>query len=85
MWFLQGNSSLCPFFPCTKSHCSGESQKHLKIDCANGIGALKLSEMKPYFPPEVLIHIYNDGTKEKLNHLCGADFVKVHQKPPGGM
>ncbi|XP_023778087.1 phosphoacetylglucosamine mutase isoform X2 [Cyanistes caeruleus] len=68
-----------------QSHCSGESQRHLKIDCANGIGALKLSEMKPYFPQEVLIHIYNDGTKEKLNHLCGADFVKVHQKPPGGL
>ncbi|KFU84489.1 Phosphoacetylglucosamine mutase, partial [Chaetura pelagica] len=64
---------------------SGESQKHLKVDCANGIGALKLSEMKPYFPKEVLIHLYNDGTKEKLNHLCGADFVKVHQKPPRGL
>ncbi|XP_050751102.1 phosphoacetylglucosamine mutase [Gymnogyps californianus] len=64
---------------------SGESQRHLKIDCANGIGALKLSEMEPYFPKEVLIHLYNDGTKEKLNHLCGADFVKVHQKPPRGL
>jgi len=77
-------SSLCPFFPCAKSPSSGESQRHLKIDCANGIGALKLLEMKPYFPKEVLIHLYNDGTKEKLNHLCGADFVKVHQKPPRG-
>ncbi|XP_068275289.1 phosphoacetylglucosamine mutase isoform X4 [Nyctibius grandis] len=64
---------------------SGESQRHLKIDCANGIGALKLSEMEPYFPKEVLIHLYNDGTKEKLNHLCGADFVKIHQKPPRGL
>ncbi|KFV42537.1 Phosphoacetylglucosamine mutase, partial [Tyto alba] len=64
---------------------SGESQRHLKIDCANGIGALKLSEMEPYLPEEVLIHLYNDGTKEKLNHLCGADFVKVHQKPPRGL
>ncbi|KFP69834.1 Phosphoacetylglucosamine mutase, partial [Acanthisitta chloris] len=68
-----------------QSHSSGESQRHLKIDCANGIGALKLSEMKPYLTKEVLIHIYNDGTKEKLNHLCGADFVKVHQKPPRGL
>ncbi|NXI59324.1 AGM1 mutase, partial [Chloroceryle aenea] len=64
---------------------SGESQRHLKIDCANGIGALKLSEMEPYFPKEMLIHLYNDGTKEKLNHLCGADFVKVNQKPPRGL
>ncbi|NWX24195.1 AGM1 mutase, partial [Aegotheles bennettii] len=68
-----------------QSPSSGQSQRHLKIDCANGIGALKLSEMEPYFPKEVLIHLYNDGTKEKLNHLCGADFVKVHQKPPRGL
>uniref|UniRef100_A0A8C3KKQ5 Phosphoacetylglucosamine mutase n=1 Tax=Calidris pygmaea TaxID=425635 RepID=A0A8C3KKQ5_9CHAR len=67
------------------SPSSGEGQRHLKIDCANGIGALKLSEMEPYFPKEVQIHLYNDGTKEKLNHLCGADFVKVHQKPPRGL
>ncbi|NXT78875.1 AGM1 mutase, partial [Zapornia atra] len=64
---------------------SGERQRQLKIDCANGIGALKLAEMKPYLPKEILIHLYNDGTKEKLNHLCGADFVKVHQKPPRGL
>ncbi|KFQ44009.1 Phosphoacetylglucosamine mutase [Nestor notabilis] len=68
-----------------QSSSSGKSQKHLKIDCANGIGALKLSEMEPYLPKEVLIQLYNDGTKEKLNHLCGADFVKVHQKPPRGL
>ncbi|XP_061845453.1 phosphoacetylglucosamine mutase isoform X1 [Colius striatus] len=68
-----------------QSPISGENQRHLKIDCANGIGALKLSEMKPYFPKEMLIRLYNDGTKEKLNHLCGADFVKVHQQPPRGL
>ncbi|NXX95530.1 AGM1 mutase, partial [Centropus bengalensis] len=68
-----------------QSSSSGENQRHLKIDCANGIGALKLSEMEAYLPKEVLIRLYNDGTKEKLNHLCGADFVKVHQKPPGGL
>ncbi|XP_025976821.1 phosphoacetylglucosamine mutase [Dromaius novaehollandiae] len=67
------------------SSSSGDSQRHLKIDCANGIGALKLMEMERYFPKEVLIHLYNDGTKEKLNHLCGADYVKVHQKPPTGL
>ncbi|XP_068004791.1 phosphoacetylglucosamine mutase isoform X2 [Melanerpes formicivorus] len=64
---------------------SGEHQRQLKVDCANGIGALKLSEMVSYFPKEVLIQLYNDGTKEKLNHLCGADFVKVNQKPPRGL
>ncbi|NWI99318.1 AGM1 mutase, partial [Crypturellus undulatus] len=67
------------------SSSSGDSPRHLKIDCANGIGALKLMEMERYFPQEVLIHLYNDGTSEKLNHLCGADYVKVHQKPPRGL
>jgi len=41
--------------------------------------------METYFPKEVQVQVYNDGTKEKLNYLCGADFVKVHQKPPKGM
>ncbi|XP_053143094.1 phosphoacetylglucosamine mutase [Hemicordylus capensis] len=57
----------------------------LKIDCANGIGALKLKEMKRYFPACLVMHIDKDGTKGRLNHLCGADFVKVHQKPPVGL
>lgn len=85
LWFHSGVSSLCPFFLCAKSLSSGEAQRQLKIDCANGIGALKLAEMETYFPKEVQVHVYNDGTKEKLNYLCGADFVKVHQKPPKGM
>ncbi|NXG49539.1 AGM1 mutase, partial [Psilopogon haemacephalus] len=63
----------------------GSGERHLKVDCANGIGALKLAEMEPYFPKGVLIHLYNDGTKEKLNHFCGADFVKVNQKAPRGL
>ncbi|NXA35578.1 AGM1 mutase, partial [Eudromia elegans] len=67
------------------SSSSGDRQRHLKIDCANGIGALKLIEMERYFPQEVLINLYNDGTNGKLNHLCGADYVKVHQKPPRGL
>ncbi|XP_019393227.1 PREDICTED: phosphoacetylglucosamine mutase [Crocodylus porosus] len=64
---------------------SGEGQRCLKVDCANGIGALKLKEMEHNLPRQLSIHIYNDGSKEKLNHMCGADFVKVHQKPPLGL
>ncbi|XP_006033596.1 phosphoacetylglucosamine mutase isoform X2 [Alligator sinensis] len=64
---------------------SGDGQRCLKVDCANGIGALKLKEMEHNLPQQLSIHIYNDGSKEKLNHLCGADFVKVHQKPPLGL
>ncbi|XP_075410946.1 phosphoacetylglucosamine mutase [Tenrec ecaudatus] len=63
----------------------GDECRTLKVDCANGIGALKLREMEPYFSPELSVLLCNDGTKGKLNHLCGADFVKSHQKPPEGM
>uniref|UniRef100_A0A8C6XDS6 Phosphoacetylglucosamine mutase n=1 Tax=Naja naja TaxID=35670 RepID=A0A8C6XDS6_NAJNA len=57
----------------------------LKIDCANGIGALKLKEMEPHLSESLAIHLANDGREGKLNHMCGADFVKVHQKPPVGL
>lgn len=65
--------------------CSGDEYRSLKVDCANGIGALKLKEMQHYFSQGLSVQLYNDGTKGKLNHLCGADFVKSHQKPPEGM
>ncbi|KAI5930640.1 phosphoacetylglucosamine mutase isoform X1 [Manis javanica] len=64
---------------------SGNEYRSLKVDCANGIGALKLREMEHYFSQGLSVHLFNDGTKGKLNHLCGADFVKSHQKPPQGM
>ncbi|XP_059797713.1 phosphoacetylglucosamine mutase isoform X2 [Balaenoptera ricei] len=68
-----------------QAFCSGDDQRTLKVDCANGIGALKLREMKHYFSQRLSVQLFNDGTKGKLNHLCGADFVKSHQKPPQGI
>lgn len=68
-----------------QAFCSGDDHRTLKVDCANGIGALKLAEMKHYFSQGLSVQLFNDGTKGKLNHLCGADFVKSHQKPPQGM
>ncbi|XP_023596151.1 phosphoacetylglucosamine mutase isoform X2 [Trichechus manatus latirostris] len=68
-----------------QASCSGDEYRTLKVDCANGIGALKLREMEHYFSQGLSVHVFNDGTKGKLNHLCGADFVKSHQKPPEGM
>ncbi|KAJ7341698.1 hypothetical protein JRQ81_006427 [Phrynocephalus forsythii] len=62
-----------------------DGQIRLTIDCANGIGALKLKEMERYLLAGLVVHLENDGTAGKLNHLCGADFVKVHQKPPVGL
>uniref|UniRef100_A0A3P8P3X6 Phosphoacetylglucosamine mutase n=1 Tax=Astatotilapia calliptera TaxID=8154 RepID=A0A3P8P3X6_ASTCA len=34
---------------------------------------------------ELQISLNNDGSKGRLNHQCGADYVKVQQKPPTGI
>ncbi|XP_023285980.1 phosphoacetylglucosamine mutase [Seriola lalandi dorsalis] len=62
-----------------------DDQKHLCVDGANGIGALKVLEMESHLKKELQISLFNDGSKGKLNHQCGADFVKVQQKPPTGI
>lgn len=62
-----------------------DDQKHLSVDGANGIGALKVREMECHLQKELQISLFNDGSKGKLNHQCGADFVKVQQKPPTGI
>lgn len=62
-----------------------DDHKHLKVDGANGIGALKLKEMEGFLQKELLVSLYNDGSSGKLNYLCGADFVKVQQKSPQGI
>lgn len=64
---------------------NGDEHRSLKVDCANGIGALKLKEMEHYFSQQLSVQLFNDGTRGKLNHLCGADFVKSRQAPPQGM
>ncbi|XP_040284635.1 phosphoacetylglucosamine mutase isoform X3 [Bufo bufo] len=63
----------------------GVGQKCLSIDGANGIGALKIKEMEEHLQSMLSLQLFNDGSKGKLNHACGADYVKVQQKPPEGM
>ncbi|XP_034018411.1 phosphoacetylglucosamine mutase [Thalassophryne amazonica] len=62
-----------------------DDQKHLFVDGANGIGALKVHEMEKHLKSELQISLFNDGTTGKLNYQCGADYVKVQQKPPTGI
>ncbi|XP_071375438.1 phosphoacetylglucosamine mutase [Centroberyx affinis] len=62
-----------------------DDQKHLSVDGANGIGALKVREMEGHLKGELQISLFNDGTSGKLNHQCGADHVKVQQKAPTGI
>ncbi|XP_047659790.1 phosphoacetylglucosamine mutase-like [Tachysurus fulvidraco] len=60
-------------------------QKRLLVDGANGIGALKIREIEVFLKSELLVELFNDGSSGRLNYLCGADYVKVQQKPPQGM
>ncbi|XP_016370294.1 phosphoacetylglucosamine mutase isoform X1 [Sinocyclocheilus rhinocerous] len=62
-----------------------DDQKRLLVDGANGIGALKMREMEPFLRSEMQVVLSNDGSSGKLNHMCGADYVKVQQKAPQGM
>uniref|UniRef100_A0A8C2B3P2 Phosphoacetylglucosamine mutase n=1 Tax=Cyprinus carpio TaxID=7962 RepID=A0A8C2B3P2_CYPCA len=59
-----------------------DDQKRLLVDGANGIGALKMREMEPFLRSELQVVLSNDGSSGKLNHMCGADYVKVQQKAP---
>ncbi|XP_071998144.1 phosphoacetylglucosamine mutase isoform X3 [Engystomops pustulosus] len=64
---------------------SEADKKSLSIDGANGIGALKIREMEQHLQPLLSLLLFNDGSKGKLNHACGADYVKVLQKAPEGI
>ncbi|KAG1677775.1 Phosphoacetylglucosamine mutase [Nymphon striatum] len=55
------------------------------FDGANGVGALKMNEFSKYISEILTVEVVNDGTSGQLNHLCGADYVKVQQKPPPGL
>ncbi|KAK9469021.1 hypothetical protein V1512DRAFT_234214 [Lipomyces arxii] len=58
------------------------------VDAANGVGGPKLDELAKYIGAEVLdVTVVNDDTAtvEKLNHQCGADFVKTQQQQPLGL
>lgn len=57
------------------------------VDCANGVGALKLLEMVPYIDSMVDITFVNCdySNPASLNVECGADYVKTGQKLPNNV
>lgn len=64
--------------------------KKLYIDCANGVGAVQLNQLKESFKnktDKLEIELINTDYKDfsKLNVDCGADFVKTNQKLPQGV
>ncbi|KAJ0170797.1 hypothetical protein K1T71_013569 [Dendrolimus kikuchii] len=64
----------------------GEYNTTLYIDGANGVGGKKMNIIKKSLDGELDLNLYNlGGNGGKLNLNCGADFVKVSQKPPVGV
>ncbi|XP_077992363.1 phosphoacetylglucosamine mutase-like [Glandiceps talaboti] len=59
--------------------------KHVFLDGANGVGALKVQQLMEHLNNTINVTVFNDGSQGKLNENCGADFVKLHQKPPEGL
>jgi len=58
--------------------------KRVCVDCANGVGAKVMGSAMPDLKGMLDVTVANGG-EGKLNEGCGADFVKVQQKPPSGM
>ncbi|KAM4059588.1 phosphoglucomutase/phosphomannomutase, alpha/beta/alpha domain I [Hirsutella rhossiliensis] len=64
-------------------------QGQLTVDCANGVGGPKLSELLKVIPKDVTgfdVKVVNDDVlrPEVLNLECGADHVKTKQRAPQG-
>ena len=63
------------------------SSSVVAVDCANGIGALKMQAIIANgYLPNLKINLVNVDVRSSmdLNNKCGADFVKVDQKFPTG-
>lgn len=62
-----------------------EVSKKLIVDGANGIGGVKLEQIKADLSGLDII-VRNSGKKGEgiLNHMCGADFVQKERVTPHG-
>ncbi|XP_072027249.1 phosphoacetylglucosamine mutase-like [Amphiura filiformis] len=63
----------------------GSYSNQILLDGANGVGALKVEQLKEHLKGQLDIIVNNDGSKGKLNEECGADYVKIQQRPPPEM
>uniref|UniRef100_T1K323 phosphoacetylglucosamine mutase n=1 Tax=Tetranychus urticae TaxID=32264 RepID=T1K323_TETUR len=55
----------------------------LNIDCANGVGGIKMKLMKSLLEPYLTINIHNSGNGV-VNHKCGSFYVETDMKEPIG-
>jgi hypothetical protein len=79
-WLLWAGLCTCR----TLTAGSHTPQQPLHVDCANGVGALKLQQLVPQLQKLGLqLQLYNAG-RGRLNHGCGADYVQKEQSFPAG-
>ncbi|KAH9363104.1 hypothetical protein HPB48_014114 [Haemaphysalis longicornis] len=69
----------------TRGSAVGNYVPFIRLDGANGVGAMKIKSLLPHLGGLLKIETFNDGSEGRLNHMCGADFVKVYQKAPEGI
>ncbi|XP_059216395.1 phosphoacetylglucosamine mutase [Stomoxys calcitrans] len=60
---------------------NGNYKNRLLFDGANGVGARKMLQFIKRMNSTLNVEVFNKGDG-KINHECGADHVKVLQKPP---
>lgn len=64
---------------------TGQGSRRLHVDCANGVGALKMEKLKPYVVRlglDFCLHNTGDGV---LNGKCGSDFMQKERALPEAM
>lgn len=65
---------------------NGHYIPEIEFDGSNGVGALKMIDLMEYLGDLLQVNIHNsDISLGKLNHKCGADYVKTQQVPPEGV
>jgi phosphoacetylglucosamine mutase len=70
-----------------ETYTNGKYRNRLLYDGANGVGAKKIKYFQELLGNRLKIEMFNDAIigSGKLNHLCGADYVKSQQKFPTGV
>ena len=66
------------------TYTRGSYKNQLVFDGANGVGARKMIQFIRRMNDGLIVQVVNSG-EGKINHECGADFVKVKQCAPAGM
>lgn len=63
---------------------NGRYVDRLLFDGANGVGARKMLQFLKRMNNCLNVEVFNHGDG-KVNHECGADYVKIKQTPPANM